>query len=267
MNFKCYLHQVMTPTSFPLQQNQIFKCVKEADVHRHHQSAELATESTRPECEVLYKNHQSFYKRSSSHSTTPGRFELFVDNVVFVYSYSRNSLISHQVALNQFSDLFQTELPFTDQSSKFSNDTYEDESNELIIKQSIIPLNFTTEIVGNFDVFQSIQKFFGVAHHSLVVYSPSKIPDHSKKLKGQPGKKWIVLEHSKHHNDVFGEGKGCNNKSCGKNVSYNERNMYDFVHSDDNWRSHLDWATKNNPDGVAIVHPPIDQVRLEQISE
>jgi len=29
--------------------------------------------------------------------------------------------------------------------------------------------------------------------------------------------------------------------------------------SDDEWEHHLDWATKDNPDGVPIVHGAVDQ--------
>ena len=88
-------------------------------------------ESTSELCHELLQEYQSFYKRSSKHKqlNSSGRFESFLKSVIFVYrhnyqkdqkdgtklsSSNANGYHSHghNVTLNQFSDLFDYELPF-----------------------------------------------------------------------------------------------------------------------------------------------------------
>ena len=245
----------MSSTSFPFVYSRISKCVEETKLNQS------------PTCKILYQEHQSFYRRSSTHTNTLGRFEEFMSNVEFVHIHNRNPTNVHEVTLNQFSDLFQNELPLLtntaiidpDDEAEVDVDVDESDNSDEVDSDQINIRPYITEVTNNFDIFQSLRNFLGIKDPSLVVYSPTKIPEDKK-----TGKKWIVLEHSKHHNHLLGQTKSCNDTNCSTSVRAHDRGsfVYDFNPSNDNWKRNLDWASENNPDGVPIVHTPLDQVSV-----
>lgn len=252
----------MSSKSFPFVYNQISKCVEETKLNQ------LST------CKILYQKHQSFYKRSSTHTNTPGRFEEFISNVNFVHNHNQNPTSVHEVTLNQFSDLFQNELPLfptntaiidADDEAEVDIDLDERDNSDEIDSEQINIRPFTIKITNDFDIFQSLRNFLGIHDDpSLVVYSPTKIPENKKSHSKRQEKKWIVMEYSKHHNHLLGQTKSCNGTNCNTSIRAHGTGsfVYDFNSSNDNWRRNLDWASENNPDGVPIVHTPLDQVRV-----
>ena len=72
---------------------------------------------------------------------------------------------------------------------------------------------------------------------------------------------WLIQDIKKHESYV-GKTKTDSVNSIGGDGVDNYLFQYDLKTSNNNWKTTLDWATEDNPDGVAIVHPSIDQVRI-----
>jgi hypothetical protein len=179
-----------------------------------------------PECQSLFQEHQSFYKRSSAHSNTAKRYDQFINSVIFVHQHNQKHAsflssstatatatagLSHRVTLNQFSDLFDHELPFP----------------RTLAAKLKLPDNLKNTLKS------TLEEHF------------------SRKNKNQ---EMMVHEITKKRHYLLGQTKS--NSSSSSSFSF----AYDLVTSNDNWNTNLNWATKDNPDGVKIVHESMDQV-------
>lgn len=264
-----------TPTSKPFQYDpgQLLQCVTEAikketndnTISGIHTTTTSSSTSS-PQCHKLYLQHQSYYNRSISHSNAPNRFQQFVHNVLFVYSHNQNydssssvTSTSHYVTLNQFVDLFDDELPFnsdtTSQNQKYEEDsttdsTYFDLKDEFI--QDMMMIQDENNQLLSSSRRRHRSKTKKNALHKFVVFDPHKSYIHHNEHKTKTS--WL-LEEIKQHQFELGDTE--TNSSIVTNVN---SFAYDFKSSEDDWETYLDWATVDNPDGVAIVHPPIDQV-------
>jgi hypothetical protein len=256
-----------TPTSKPFQYDpgQLLQCVTEALNNQTIDSTTTGsthtkTSSSSPQCHKLYLQHQSYYNRSISHSNTPNRFQQFVQNVLFVYSHNQNyytssSITSHHVTLNQFVDLFDDELPY------FDSVIYDSQNQKQEDKSTYFDLTdeFIDEIIQDEDhqLLSSRRRHRSQTkknerHHKFVVFDPHKSYIHHNEHKTKTS--WL-LEEIKPHQYELGDME--TNSSVVTSVN---SFSFDFKSSEDDWETYLDWATVDNPDGVAIVHPPIDQV-------
>ncbi len=248
-----------TPTYKPFQYDpgQLLECVTEAIKNQTNDSTTTVTLTTTttpssPHCHKLYLQHQSYYNRSISHSNAPNRFQQFLHNVLFVYSHNQNyesssSVTSHHLTLNQFVDVFDDELPyFNSDTNQEEKSTYFDLTDEFI--QEIIQ-DEDNQLLSSRRQKSKTKKNL---HHKFVVFYPHKSYIHHNEHRIKTS--WL-LEEIKQHQYELGDIE--TNSSIVTRVN---SFAYDFKSSDDDWETYLDWATVDNPDGVAIVHPPIDQV-------
>ena len=241
------------------------------------------------ECHELFSQHQKFYNRSASHSETPGRLNNFIQNVLFVYNHnqryqesssldpdSHNLVLHYDVTINQFSDLLNNELPFSNipndanmrQAPSYthtSKDLEEDHESLFLIdieKLSPIPTNDfdlqrikanEDDILQNFENILSSKRLYKEGTPILTTYNPNyRNHSHHHSENGKSNDditQWLKQKEKQNH--PFLGSKVYSNQTLF---------MYDFNDSDDDWSTYMDWATADNPDGVVIVHTPTDQV-------
>jgi len=212
-------------------------------------------------CHELFNEHQSFYKRLEKHRNTLGRFEIFVNNVVLVYQHSYPAQFSststsvgrqYKVTLNHFSDFLQHELPLyekDDYSLPTESEIYEyhsgggsEQTNSHEINNSSNEEDvFYVEISPPLDVNNELSRSLYSKHklHRLI-----HDEQHSY-LRESWTNGHIKEKHEMKHSS----------QSFNKHIV----SIGDFKKDQYDWKRHLNWATEDNPDGVAIVNPASDQ--------
>lgn len=246
-----------TSQPFKYEESKLVQCALQ-NIHMENDAELNATNSSSPihelqvspssslECHDLFLEHQSFYQRSSSHSETKGRYDQFVHNVLFVHTHnqryksssSSDSIgITHYVTLNQFSDMFDHELPYFDnydsqlllERSKIDMDKMFDDINDDYFLEGGMVKDIEEVLLPK---HVRRHKKHGKHHHvhKLVVFQP---------LKSRHSKGWLIQDIRKNHY-IAGDTK-INSTTSVKSFPY------DFKLSEDNWQTHLDWATEDNP--------------------
>ena len=214
--------------------------------------------SSSSECHQLFLQHQSFYERTIAHSQTPGRLDQFITNVAFVYSHNQNydssssSNISHHVTLNQFSDMFDHELPYFNSQEQWSTSQREE-----ILYNDVT----NTQNMNNCTRCEEHDKF---VLNLIDENSPTTSKVFYMRRHKHHDPKALVVHDTNHGTRTYKGQYYILDTSNNTKYRYNnpEIFLYDFIKRDDNWGKSLNWATEENPDGVGIVHPAIDQVRV-----
>lgn len=176
------------------------------------------------------------------------RFEAFLRSVEFISNAER----SYNLTLNRFSDMLQNELPFGEggQSSSRLRQFFDDGGGE--------------------QPSSHLRQFFhGVA--PFVTLDGTTLSEHANNLLRRQQKSsgiynrfksswWWVASLTEKYSGKRNEGKHHHLKRSRENGFIVRKNKLTGIESTDNeWEHHLDWATKDNPDGVPIVHGAVDQ--------
>ncbi len=197
-------------------------------------------------CVQLFSQHQAHYKRkteTTAHSNSR-RYQIFLDNVKFIYEHENDSsLLSHKVVLNKFSDMDELPLFGTSQSYISKNDhnsTYGGNSSI-----SIIPI----ENIGDLDYYLRRLRTYHPREQDRNDIEEKKYDFVSKSKKGK----------NSHDNEgrIDTKDSSFNRKHS---HSHGHSEIFEFNNNPDDFKTYLNWATNDNPDGVPLVHPPMDQV-------
>jgi len=194
-------------------------------------------------CRELFEHHQTFFRRKNNDSINErNRYAAFLENALFVHAYNQNKKSHHRVSINQFSALFEHELPMhnvnSDNQSSIrgfqdSNENLIEMSNMQDIRNAIDSLDYVGKRKSKGrKKNEPVQQHH---HHHQTDSSPLPFP------KGPLKNRVYVLNNSE--------------KSLKRNA------ISDFIsdRTGNNWEIYLNWATEDNPDGVPLVHPPVDQ--------
>lgn len=203
-------------------------CVAEGD-------ASIRTPKKGGACETLFREHSTHYGREPSE----GRFRRFVKNVHIVIEHNRRAGVSHQITLNQFSDLQVDELPL------FSLDN-----------SDVVWTQIGLEANQNFVHLSSADSILTAATHG----DRRRLKRHVRKFPVDPSVNWSSM---KSGTVVQREGHRVRikkKKEHSTEAAVTDDSTDNIVHDDDNFDSYLNWATRANPDGVSIVHVASDQV-------
>jgi len=189
-----------------------------------------------PDCLSLFNQHQLHYNRLPYPSEISKQIRLnsFLDSVAFVHNHNSIQQRSYfHVTLNQFSDCEQHELPLHD--IDFYSLYKADDHHVLEEKKPRVLSGETGK------VFQEL------------------IRD-DLKVNSDTGPVWISASNIRTYRT---SKKDDGNKQDGSLVQSHDA-LGDFIADPMNkdWTQYLNWATADNPDGVSIVHPSSDQVRL-----
>ncbi len=222
------------------------------------------------------------------------RIEAFLRSVSFVHQH--NELELHKVALNRFSDMLSHEIPLLPQPGGFpSFDLSSVDAGEfdqfasvidtpLPLHQNRISSKLNGPMLVSLHDDETIIKF-GQRIESQSKIDTSKNDDIStvRKLRGMLDSWWrnrgeqysvkqniedvqnfsSLESHSRHFSST-------QLSSSFKPFSMNKKNKLNGLEDDgdnddgvddenDTWGRYLNWATEDNPDGVPIVHPAMDQ--------
>lgn len=234
-------------------------------------------------CCTLFQMHQSHYQRSSSDDfngkVRASRFQTFMESVFFVHKYNSENN-SHQVTLNQFSDLTHSDLPLKDfppiflhhgttSKTKFQN-------NHTSLLRNIDQKDFENSKYDDDNIFSLGKISSDIFSHKLHI--ESYLANVSTHLNGESF--WLEKIDSQDKNKQTLSASLENQKESSrksfsqdfprhltevlidKRPDYQVHQFHENTNEDDvkgNWSRYLNWATEDNPDGVSIVHPPEDQ--------
>eukprot|EP00986_Skeletonema_menzelii_P004473 scaffold1527_cov145-Skeletonema_menzelii.AAC.7 len=196
------------------------------------------------------------------------RHEAFLHNVLFIHQHNNDERMNHKVALNQFSDVPLGDFPQVPQHQQLDekqNDSTQhpqltvdlddpmflhlnDERVIMEIGSKIQRRQRQTSASVSFveNILQTIKESWWWIGGGQLSSENSSSP-HSK-----PSKK---AKPKKNKRDSF-----LLNKQNELGGLENKQNDSDSVgDTDDPYKTYLNWATEDNPDGVSIVHPPVDQ--------
>ena len=179
--------------------------------------------NTSENCWRLFLLHQAHYnRRSSPDNGHKDRYAIFVENAIFVHRHNSREGSGHQVTLNQFSDRFPHELPITDLS--FSVPEESSQKDEEKGEDAWTRIDFLPQArIFEKDWFENIT-----------------IPQ--RKQLRRPKK--LSLSHTDIQIELF------------------RQHYPDFQNSPDDWKTYLNWASSDNPDGISLSHPVSDQVSV-----
>ena len=212
---------MMTMDEFKYDSSILSSCASHAAVNGDHQ-----------DCRELFQQHQAHYQRDRSNElelSRQNRYNRFLENAVFVHDHNsqRNR---HRVALNQFSDLLHNEFPLhedaigdteTASSKNTTSSVPSDISADVLTHKHRIKKKRQERDQNNNHTFEA--RYYPVSPHG-----------------GKKGHLRYLLEDSflSHLNATI----EFNNDPRGNQ-----------------WKTHINWSNEQNPDGVLLVHPPIDQ--------
>lgn len=203
---------------------------------------------SRTACLDLYKNFSSHFQRPSltreeeeqfirgGQLKSESRFEAFLRSVEFITKQDAER--SHNLTLNRFSDMLQNELPFgggwqpSSRSRKFFHGG-----------APFVTLDGTTLSEHANNLLRRQQRSSGIYNWFKNSW-------------------WWIASLTEQHSGKRNEGKHHHIKRSRENDFIVRKNKLTGIKStgrDDEWEHHLDWATKDNPDGVPIVHGAVDQ--------
>lgn len=256
-------------------------------LHHHHHG------NTR-DCLTLLTQHASHYNRPA-HSSKERRFwdlwtnineddfdaghamkdmstrhEAFLHNVIFIHQHNNDERMNHKVALNQFSDVPLSDFPQPTQHPppmvNFDDPMFLRLNDEEVImdvgsniQRRLKQTSFVEHIIHSIkelwrwvggeqlssffeDIIHSIEEsWWWVGDQLISKHSSSHRREPSKKAKRDIEKSDSFLVEKQHE---LGGLKS--NEDDGSDIN-------------DPYKTYLNWATEDNPDGVPIVHPPVDQ--------
>lgn len=197
------------------------------------------------------------------------RHEAFLHNVMFIHQHNNDERMNHKVALNQFSDVPMSDfpqVPLYEQVDEENDSTQHPTlkvnlddpmflhlNDETVIKEIGLKIQrrqkqVSTSLSFVENMFQIVKESWWWIGGGQLSSKHSKSSQHSK-----PSKK---AKRDKKESDSFLLEK--QNELGGlKENNQNDSNGVDDT--DDPYKTYLNWATEDNPDGVPIVHPSVDQ--------
>ena len=166
------------------------------------------------------------------------RFEAFLRSVEFVAKHEVER--SHNLTLNSFSDMLRHELPLGQPSSPLSRQDF------LHGGVPFVTLDGTT-----------------LSAHAVSRRHQGSRFDKGGVYKWLKSSWWWIASLTEQYSGKRNERKHHHLKKSRGNDFIARKNKLTGVESrgtaDNEWEHHLDWATKDNPDGVPIVHGAVDQ--------
>ena len=187
-------------------------------------------------CEALFHEHSTHYRREPSED----RFQRFVKNVQIVNEHNKRGDVTHQITLNQFSDLQVDELPlFSLVSSGVVWNQTGQEANENVVHLS------------------SVESILTAATHG----DRRRLERRIRNFPVDPNVKWFSI-----NSEIVDEMQGHRihikkRKEHNTEAAVTDDLTDSIVQHGENFDMYLNWATRENPDGVSIVHEATDQVR------
>ena len=212
-------------------------------------------------CRELFEHHQTFFRRKNDGINERKRYGAFLKNALFVHAFNQNKKSHHRVSINQFSDFLEYELPMHNVDSD---------------NQSSIPGFFQDcdghiiEISNMQDIRNAIDSLDYVGKRkSKGCEKNEHRQHHHQKRKSKNREKNEPIHHHIHDHErissplPFPRDPLDNRVSVLNNAEHSlKRNVIsDFIsdRTGNNWEIYLNWASEDNPDGVPLVHPPVDQ--------
>ena len=202
------------------------------------------------DCKELFDQHQSHYQRTSSSSTHEGgRYVQFIENAMFVHGHNAQNRL-HTVALNHFSDLMQDELPLYD--------TVGDQIHE---DMNVVDIQNMQDIATAVDMLSRRSKTHKNRRHR----------HHARKKRRKKERQSQHLHHNRSDAAAdyplpFPKGKKRHrtyvlqhSQQSQSNHRHNATIEFKTDPKGNDWSTYLNWANGDNPDGVSLVHPPLDQ--------
>lgn len=257
-------------------------------------------------CESLYQQHVNKHHGrrrlgvdgSNTHEQNEARYQRFLKSVHLVHGHNQKN--QHEIALNQFSDLDESELPLATTSSTASTNN-QDLWKQAGFDMEVDLIQLSSGSSGNLAGDDSAILEFAALHdqHRL-------LRKHEHKHTHKYGhKKHHKKHHHRHHDNekirvqvnpnadnkwstldstIAAEGHQVHLTTVTKTMELNhykyDDDDYDSASSPsttsnsnlmtdddsddpatvDDFDTHLNWATLDNPDGISIVHAATDQV-------
>ena len=197
------------------------------------------------------------------------RHEAFLHNVMFIHQHNNDERTSHKVALNQFSDVPMSDfpqVPLYEQLDEQKNDSTQHPTlkinlddpmflhlnDETVIKKIGLKIQRRQKQISTSLSF--VENILQIVKESWWWIGGGQLSSkHSSSHHRKPSMK---AKRDKKESDSFLLDK--QNELGGlKGNNKNDSNGVDDT--DDPYKTYLNWATEDNPDGVPIVHPSVDQ--------
>ncbi len=258
-----------TARPFQFEQSKLIKCAEKFQSASQSAAETTAAEATSiikeeiEECHDLFQQHQSFYHRTSSHTEDENRFSKFMESVTFVYHHNQNYIddkdsILHHVTLNQFSDLYDYELPLLNDDNgdyplyDLDGDKDDDKASEGDTIISIDKESMGLRDPSDDSTVKSIANlFFKIKRHHHHHHHHKHELNHKTQNQSQQLDNNSIDVVQKNHNYLWDGLLDPNDTT--ETSTIRTPFVFEFNPDEDDWRSHLNWASKDNPDGVIIV--------------
>jgi hypothetical protein len=179
-------------------------------------------------CDALFRDYSKHYDREISDE----RYQRFLKYIYLIHEHNSKNDTNHRITLNQFSSLHEYELPLAAQQSIQMEDQFDLESN------------------FNFRKLHSLKSILECAHFDY--FDKPITYDHNVSFNYNGSKE----------NSTY---QSTNTDKDKEQAWRSDNDIDDPTEHFDNFNRSLNWATKENPDGVSIVHRASDQVGIFRI--
>lgn len=180
------------------------------------------------ECENLFERHQAHYERDQRKDPKYSReirYQRFLESVLFVNDHNSQPR-RHRVVLNRFSDMLDDEIPLYEASDETTNI---DSISNISVFSNDLSMNILSRKRPKHNANHHNHLKFKARYHPVTPRGKKK-----KKMKYFLG------------NDSY-------------TSHLNEAVEFKSDPSGNQWKTQINWSNGQNPDGVPLVHPPIDQ--------
>lgn len=213
------------------------------------------------------------------------RHEAFIQNVIFVHGHNKEST-NHKVALNRFSDVPLNEFPAISKSHHHQQQQQQLLHEEINSSSQPMAFNF-----GDDPIFLQLDNDNIIIEIASKIQRRRSIRSNDNHLFLSSNKSFIANIFQAFRDSWWWVGQLSSSSSSSspnfqppKNSKQNRKSSSFLIDKqnelgvlensqggdggvgenddddiDHNYETYLNWATEENPDGVAIVHPPVDQ--------
>ncbi|KAK1740224.1 papain family cysteine protease [Skeletonema marinoi] len=258
----------------------------ENPLHHHHGNTS--------DCLTLLQQHASHYHRPDLSSTErrfwnlwadvnkdvsetndtmidmSTRHEAFLHNIMFIHQHNNDETMNHKVALNRFSDVPLTDFPQVSQQQQRPLDEEQHDST-----QHPLMVNFDDPMFLHLNDDEVVMEVGSKIQRRQKEHPTSFVGSMLQTIKESwwwIGGGQLSSKHSSSssHSKRQKKAKRDDKKKSGDSFLIDKQNELGGLESnqnvndgdgdiDDPYKIYLNWATTDNPDGVAVVHPPVDQ--------
>jgi C1A family cysteine protease len=185
-------------------------------------------------CDALFRAYSKHYERDLDDK----RYPRFLEHIYLIHEHNAKNDKNHHITLNQFSSLHDYELPLaTPQTTKWEDQI------DLETNLSIRKLHSLKSILE----FSHFDYFHNITHNQSIYFNFKSF------------EKNVTYQSTIAFRDKE-QRRGRKDNSL--NDQDDETNFYRSTDHIDKFNLSLNWATKENPDGVSIVHRASDQVGI-----